>query len=68
MCSASVEVIYQSGQTLIQDTQYFTQKDNVSSTKTLPEIDMSAVPIMAMVVTIGKLHFLLFKRIPVSSF
>jgi hypothetical protein len=64
MCSASVEVIFQSGQTLIQDVEYFSQKGNVSSTKTLPEIDMSTVPIMAMVVTIGKLYFLLFKRIP----
>ncbi len=64
MCSASVEVIFESGQTLIQDVDYFTQKTNGSSTNTLPDIDMSTLPIIAMAITIGKLHFLLFKRTP----
>jgi hypothetical protein len=64
MCSASVEVIFESGQTLIQDVQYFTQKNNVSSTNTLPDIDMSTLPIISMAITIGKLHFLLFKTTP----
>jgi len=62
MCSASVEVIFESGETLIQDVDYFTQKTNGSSTNTLPDIDMSTLPIIAMAITIGELHFLLFKR------
>jgi len=64
MCSASVEVIFESGETLIQDVDYFTQKTNGSSTNTLPDIDMSTLPIISMVITIGKLHFLLFKTTP----
>ena len=63
MCSASVQVIYESGQTLDQDVEYFTNKNNPNSTKTLPTIDMSVVPIVAMALTIGKSHFLLFKKI-----
>jgi hypothetical protein len=59
MCSASVEVIFESGQTLSQDVQYFTHQNNASSTYTLPEINMTVVPIVAMVLTISKLNFVL---------
>jgi hypothetical protein len=59
MCSASVEVIFESGQTLNQDVQYFTHQNNASSTYTLPEINMTVVPIVAMVLTIGKLNLVL---------
>jgi hypothetical protein len=59
MCSASVEVIFESGQTLSQDVQYFTHQNNASSTYTLPEINMTVVPIVAMVLTIGKLNLVL---------
>lgn len=61
MCSASVEVIFESGQTLDQDVEYFTHQKNASSGHTLPDIDMSVVPIVAMVLTIGKLNRLLVK-------
>ncbi len=57
MCSASVEVIFESGQTLNQDVQYFTHRNNASSTYTLPDINMSVLPIVAMALTIGKLDF-----------
>jgi hypothetical protein len=57
MCSASVEVIFQSAQTLSQDVQYFTHRNNASSTDTLPYINMSVLPIVAMALTIGKLDF-----------
>ena len=50
MCSASVQVIFESGETLDQD---ITHRHNASSTRTLPHIDMSVVPIVAMVLTIG---------------
>ncbi|CAF0756770.1 unnamed protein product [Rotaria sordida] len=52
MCSASVQVIFESAETLDQDIEYFTHQNNGSSTKTLPEINMSIVPIVAMVLTI----------------
>ncbi|CAF1613812.1 unnamed protein product, partial [Adineta ricciae] len=52
MCSASVQVIFESGETLEQDIEYFTNKHNGSSTKTLPDIDMSILPIVSMVITI----------------
>jgi divalent metal cation (Fe/Co/Zn/Cd) transporter len=58
MCAASVFVIYESVNTIIQDAKYFTQKN---STETLSEIDMSAFPIVVMIVTaVGKaiLYFL----------
>jgi hypothetical protein len=55
MCSASVEVIFESGQTLNDDVEYFKNRDNASSTHTLPTIDMSVVPIVAMALTIGKI-------------
>jgi hypothetical protein len=57
MCSASVEVIFQSGQTLNDDVGYFENRKNASSTHTLPTIDMSVVPIVAMALTIGKIVF-----------
>jgi hypothetical protein len=68
MCSASVEVIFESGQTLSQDVEYFTHRNNASSTYTLPHIDMSVVPIVAMVLTIGKLDFLLSEKNCIISF
>ncbi|UJR28458.1 hypothetical protein I4U23_009698 [Adineta vaga] len=52
MCSASVQVIFESGEALEQDIDYFTHKNNGSSTKTLPFIDMSILPIVSMVLTI----------------
>ena len=58
MCSASVQVIFESGETLEQDIEYFTHRNNASSTKTLPDIDMSTLPIISMVITIGKFDFL----------
>ena len=59
MCSASVEVIFESGQTLDQDVTYFTEhKKNASSTATLPDLNMTAMPIAAMVLTISNLHSL----------
>jgi hypothetical protein len=57
MCSASVQVIFESAETLEQDVNYFTHRNNASSTETLPDIDMSILPIVAMAATIGKLHF-----------
>ena len=48
MCAASVLVVYQSINTIVSDTQYFTQ---TNTTKTLSEIDMSAFPISVMVIT-----------------
>jgi hypothetical protein len=57
MCSASVEVIFESGQTLNQDVQYFIHRNNASSTHTLPDINMSTLPIVVMALTIGKLDF-----------
>jgi len=68
MCSASVQIIFQSGQTLDQDVEYFTHRNNASSTHTLPHIDMSVVPIVAMVLTIGKLDFLLSEKNCIISF
>ncbi|CAF0740842.1 unnamed protein product [Adineta steineri] len=53
MCAASVEVIFESGQTLNQDIEYFTHKNSSSkSTYTLPRIDMTLLPIVSMAITI----------------
>ncbi|CAF0868481.1 unnamed protein product [Adineta steineri] len=53
MCSASVEVIFESGETLDQDIEYFTHKNGSNtSSYSLPHIDMSIVPIVSMAVTI----------------
>lgn len=49
MCAASVLVIYESIDTIINNAQYFTE---TNTTRTLTEIDMSAMPISVMVVTI----------------
>jgi hypothetical protein len=69
MCSASVEVIFQSAQTLDQDVQYFrNKKNNASSTDTLPRIDMSTVPIIAMVLAIRKLKTCVIKNKTILSF
>lgn len=48
MCAASVLVIYESVNSIVSDAQYFTEKN---TTKTLSEIDMSALPIVVMIVT-----------------
>lgn len=48
MCAASVLVIYESINTIISDAKYFTE---TNSTHTLSEIDMSALPIVVMIVT-----------------
>ncbi|CAF2986218.1 unnamed protein product [Rotaria sp. Silwood2] len=61
MCSASIQVIYQSAETLSQDIEYFTHQHNASSTETLPEINMSTVPIIAMVLTIATLFVLCYR-------
>ena len=58
MCSASVEVIFESGQTLNQDIQYFKNQNNASSAYELPDIDMSVLPIVAMALTIGTLKLM----------
>jgi divalent metal cation (Fe/Co/Zn/Cd) transporter len=49
MCAASVLVIYESINTIVNDAQYFTQKN---TTKTLTDIDMSPLPISVMAITI----------------
>ena len=62
MCAASVLVIYESINTIINDAQYFTE---TNTTKTLSEINMSALPIVAVAVTaVGKfILFLLCSRV-----
>ena len=57
MCAASVLVIYESINTIINDAQYFTEKN---TTKTLSEIDMSAFPISVMVITVVSKAILFF--------
>ncbi len=54
MCTASVQIIIESGKRLSQDIQYFQNQHNASSTKTLHDIDMTVFPIIAMVLSIGK--------------
>lgn len=49
MVSASVQVIYESVESLINDVNHFTK----NSTE-LREIDMGAAPITVMCITIGK--------------
>jgi divalent metal cation (Fe/Co/Zn/Cd) transporter len=52
MCAASVLVVYESIDTIVSDSKYFTEKN---TTHTLSEIDMSAFPIVVMIVTaVGK--------------
>jgi len=68
MCSASVQVIFESAETLNDDAEYFEHKNNASSTYELPKIDMSAIPIAAMVVTIGKLDFFVTQKSIIISF
>jgi divalent metal cation (Fe/Co/Zn/Cd) transporter len=57
MCAASVLVIYESITTIVDDAQYFSEKN---TTKTLSEIDMSAFPISTMVITIVSKFILFF--------
>ena len=61
MCAASVLVVYESLNTIVNYAQFFTEKN---TTKTLSEIDMSAFPIATIVVTIivkAILFFLCFR-------
>jgi hypothetical protein len=51
MVSASVEVIFQSVESLINDINHFTK----NSTE-LPHIDMGPLPITVMCITVGKFH------------
>ncbi|CAF1448466.1 unnamed protein product [Rotaria sp. Silwood1] len=62
MCAASVLVIYESINTIVNDAQYFTEQN---TTKTLTDIDMSALPVSVMVITIVSkaILFLLCYRI-----
>lgn len=60
MCSASVQVIIESVTTIVDEVDYFENQHNASSTKTLPQIDMSVVPIIAMCLTVGETHFIVF--------
>lgn len=57
MCAASVLVIYESINTIVDDAKYFTEKN---STRTLSEIDMSAFPIVVMIVTASSKAILFF--------
>jgi divalent metal cation (Fe/Co/Zn/Cd) transporter len=57
MCSASVIVIYESVDTINQDIGYFTHPNDTSSKYTLPDIDMTTIPVVVMIVTIGKFAF-----------
>lgn len=57
MCTTSIQLIIESSEQLSQDVQYFQNQHNASSTKTLPNIDMSTFPIVAMVFSIGKILF-----------
>jgi len=61
MCAASVLVIYESINTMVNDVQYFTE---TNTTKTLSEIDMSAFPIASIVITIvsKSILFILCRR------
>ncbi|CAF1946642.1 unnamed protein product [Rotaria magnacalcarata] len=52
MCSASIEVILESSRALALDIDYFANPFNASSCRTLQYIDMSTLPVIAMVFTI----------------
>ncbi len=57
MCAASVFIIFESIQTIINDAKFFTEKN---TTRTLAEIDMSAFPIVVMIVTAVSKSILFF--------
>ncbi len=57
MFAASVQVIYESAKTIVEDANYLTNRHNASSGYELRHIDMGIVPIVAMGLTIGKLDF-----------
>ncbi|CAF3151667.1 unnamed protein product [Rotaria sp. Silwood2] len=57
MCAASVLVIYESINTIVNDAQYFTEQN---TTKTLTNLDMSALPVSVMVITIVSKAILFF--------
>ena len=57
MCAASVLVMYESINVITDDIKYFTE---TNTTRTLPEIDMSAFPIATCVVTIVSKAVLFF--------
>lgn len=58
MCAASVLVIYESIDTITIDAAFFTE--NLNGTKTLQKIDMSALPVSVMVITIVSKSILFF--------
>ena len=62
MCAASILVIYESVNTIMDDAKFFTE---TNSTHTLSEIDMSAFPIVVMIVTAAAkaVLFLLCRRV-----
>ena len=49
MCAASILVVYESINAIVNNAQFFTE---YNTTKTLTEIDMSSLPIVVMVITI----------------
>ena len=57
MIAASVLVIYESINTIVSNAKYFTKKN---TTATLSEIDMSALPIVVMVITAVSKSILFF--------
>ncbi|UJR20857.1 hypothetical protein I4U23_023967 [Adineta vaga] len=52
MCAASVQIIIESGERLSKDINYFQNNQNISTTDTLPDIDMTPFSITAMVLSI----------------
>ena len=66
MSAASVLVIYESINTIVNDAQYFTE---TNTTKTLSDIDMSALPISVMAITIVSkaILFVLCYRVKVPT-
>lgn len=57
MCAASVMVIYNSINSITNDVAFFTE---TNTTKTLSEIDMSAIPLTVMCFTIVSKAVLFF--------
>lgn len=63
MCSASIEVILESSRALALDIDYFAHPFNASSCRTLQYIDMSTLPVIAMVFTISEFYIFLWEKI-----
>ena len=64
MCAASVLVIYESINTIISDARYFTEQN---TTETLSDIDMSAFPVSAIVITIVSKAILFVLCYPIKT-